>query len=143
MQRWFHFSVFLFVLLLVASAMNTRSSASSAAAQEGQQEAAMEESNYLYIEEFEFGTGMSVNEGIAEAKSWVKAKRATGEYKSVRLFIHDTGPRLAVYLLEEPKSWQSIKTGWEKFEASMPDLGDTPFKWGRHSDNLLSEIEVE
>ena len=142
MHRWFHFSVFLFAVLLVASSMTMRSSASSAA-QEGQQEAAMEEPNYLYIEEFEFGTGMSVNEGIAEAKSWVKAKRATGEYKSVRLFIHDTGPRLAIYVLEEPKSWESIKSGSDKFFASMPDVGDTPFKWGRHSDNLLSEIEVE
>jgi hypothetical protein len=98
--------------------------------------------NYLYIEEFEIGPGMTMNKAIAESKDSVRGMRKTGEFKSVRLYIHNTGPRFAVYILAEPKSWQSIETGFAKFLATMPDFGDRPV-WFTHSDNLVSEIPVE
>ena len=69
--------------------------------------------------------------------------RATGEYKSVRLFIHNTGPRLALYILGEPKSWQAIEDGEAKFFAANPELLEQPITWATHSDNLLAEIAVE
>ena len=98
--------------------------------------------NYLYMEEFEIGPGMTMNKAIAEGKDWVRGMRKPGEFKSVRLYIHNTGPRFAVYILAEPKSWQSLETEFEKFLATMPDFGDRPV-WFAHSDNLLSEIPVE
>jgi hypothetical protein len=97
----------------------------------------------LYIEEFTFAPGAVLNEAVAEMQEWVKDYRETGEYKSVRLFFHHTGPSLSVYILLEPKSWQSIQDGQNKFFEANPELMDTPFNWAGHSDILLTEIPVE
>lgn len=99
-------------------------------------------SNYLYIEEFEIPTGTAPNDAIAEASGWVRDLRKTGEYRNVRLYMHNTGPALAVYILMEPKSWQALETGADKFFAARPDILGQPLKWARHSDNLLSEVPV-
>jgi hypothetical protein len=98
--------------------------------------------NYLYISDYEIGPGMTMNKAIAESTDWVRSLRKTGEFKSVKLYVHNTGPRFAVYVLAEPKSWQSLETGWQKFFAAYPEFGDKPV-WFTHSDNLLSEIPVE
>jgi hypothetical protein len=68
-------------------------------AQDDTAEDSISSSNYIYIEEFELSPGVIPNEAIAEAQDWVKGYRKTGEYKSVRLFIHNTGPRFALYLI--------------------------------------------
>lgn len=99
--------------------------------------------NYLYIEEFEIAPGQIPSEAIAEITEWVRIMREGGELTSVRLFIHNTGPRFALYLLIETDNWQSLEAGFEKLLAALPDFMDEPFRWGRHSDNLLSEILVE
>ncbi len=99
--------------------------------------------NYLYIEEFQFVPGQVPNQMIAEAQGWVKAMRNTGEFKSVRLFIHNTGPAFALYILAEPNSWQAIETGFEKFFAAYPNMMNEAQRWGPHTDNLLSEIPVQ
>ena len=99
-------------------------------------------SNYLYMMDFEIGYNMTPNEGIAEASKWVREMRNTGEYTSVRLFIHNTGAKWAVYVLAEPKSWASIEKGAEEFIAAL-DIMNTPNKWAGHSDELLSEIPVK
>ena len=98
---------------------------------------------YLYIEEFEIATGTVPNDAIAELSGWVTGLRETGEFKSVRLYIHNTGPRFALYLLLEPKNWQSIETGFEKFHAANPEFMSKPYTFGMHSDNLLNEIPVK
>jgi hypothetical protein len=98
---------------------------------------------YLYIEEFEIATDTVPNDAIAELSGWVTGLRETGEFKSVRLYIHNTGPRFALYILLEPKNWQSLETGMEKFLAANPGIMSEPYKFGLHSDNLLSEIPVE
>jgi hypothetical protein len=113
------------------------------AAQEKKQEVTIVGQNYLYIDEMEIAPGRVPNEAIAEAQGWVKAMRETGEFKSVRLFIHNTGPRFALYILIEPKSWQALETGFEKYFAAQPGIWDKPFNWGAHSDNLLSEVPVK
>jgi hypothetical protein len=99
--------------------------------------------NYLYIEEFEIPAGTSINKAIAEASQWVRDFRKTGEYKSVRLYLHNTGPSLSLYVLQEPKSWQALEDGSNKFFAARPDIMANPVPWARHSDNILSEIPVE
>ena len=99
--------------------------------------------NYLYIEEFEIATGVAPNDAIAEASQWVRDMRKTGEFKSVRLLIHNTGPRFALYVLSEPKSWQAIESGFDKFLTARPDIMTKPLKWAHHSDNLLSELSVQ
>ncbi len=99
--------------------------------------------NYLYIQVYEISPGAVPNEAITQAQEWVKGWRETGEFKSVRLFLHHTGPRFALYIFGEPNSWQSIEDGVNKFMAANPDFMATPFNWGAHSDNLLNEILVE
>jgi hypothetical protein len=101
------------------------------------------EENLLLIGKFDIAEGRSLNDVIAEASQWVRDLRATGEFKSVRLYMHDWGPELAVYILHEPNSWQAIKTGYNKFFAARPDLMTGPFRWAGHSDNILSEIPVQ
>ncbi len=98
--------------------------------------------NYLYIEELVIGPGMIPSEAIAEASDWVRAFRKTGEYKSVRLYIHNTGPAFGIYILSEPKSWQSIEAGGSKALEDL-NLMSEPWEWASHSDNLVSEILVE
>ena len=46
-------------------------------------------------------------------------------------------------MIQEPKSWQAIETGANKFFASRPDIMAKPTTWGHHSDNILNEIPVE
>lgn len=99
--------------------------------------------NYVYIEEFQFVPGMIPNQMISEAQGWVRAMRNTGDFKSVRLFIHNTGPAFALYVIAEPRSWQAIETGFEKFFAAYPNVMNEPQRWGPHTDNLLSEIVVQ
>lgn len=130
----------IFILLL---AVSLASMAMTAEAQETEPETAFSGSNYLYIQEFEIATGTVINEAIAEAQEWARSYRETGEYKSVRLFLHHVGPRLALYLFLEPKSWQAIVDGEDKFFAANPELLDEPIAWGTHSDNLLTEIAAE
>jgi hypothetical protein len=107
-----------------------------------QQTPAIITGNYLYIEEFEIAPGQVPNEAVAEISEWVGIMRETGEFKSVKLYMHNTGPRFALYILAEPNSWQAIETGYEKLFEAIPDLMDRPYKFGKHSDNLLSEIPV-
>jgi hypothetical protein len=112
-------------------------------AQEEDSESSAPATNYLYISEFEIGADQSLNEALAECTKWVKIYRETGEFTSVRLFIHHTGPRAALYLLLETDNWQAIEDGHNKWIAAMPDFFDRKMKFGSHSDNLLNEIQVE
>jgi hypothetical protein len=111
-------------------------------AAESQSENPVTGSNYLYMMDFEFGYNMTPNDGIAEASKWVREMRNTGEYKTVRLYIHNTGPKWAVYILAEPKSWESIEKGAEKLINAL-DFMNQPNKWAGHADDLLSEIPVK
>lgn len=112
-------------------------------AQDDTAESSFESEDLLYIEEFVLAPGRSFNDAIAEMQEWVKGYRETGEYKSVRLYMHHSGPNLALYILLEPKSWQSIQDGQDKFFAANAEVMDEPFNWGGHSDNVLVEVPVE
>ena len=96
----------------------------------------------MLIERFDIAPGRPVSEAIEEASGWVREMRRTGEYNSVKLYVHNYGPELAVYVITEPKSWQALKNGEEKFFAARPELMTTPFRWAGHSDNILTEVPV-
>lgn len=108
----------------------------------GEQENPFKAANYLYIWTFEIGKGTILSEAIEEVSNWVKVIRETKENKSVRLFLHHTGPELALYIFQEPKSWQSIIRCEEKMMAAMPDLINKPIWWSGHSDNVVAEIPL-
>ena len=97
---------------------------------------------YLYIEQFSIPAGRTINAAIEEAKQWVKVMRASGDFKSVRLFFHHTGPEPAIYIFAEPKNWGSIESGLDA-QIEAFDLMNKPFNWSGHSDNLLSEVRIE
>lgn len=98
--------------------------------------------HFLYIENFEIAPGQIPNEAVAEASNWVRLMRETGEFESVKLYMHHTGPRFALYMLAETSSWEAINAGFEKLFEAMPDWMDQPYKFGKHGDNVLSEIPV-
>lgn len=97
---------------------------------------------YLVVSSYDMAAGRTINDVIEEASGWVRAYRQTGEFNSVRLFVHDWGSGLRVFVLAEPKSWQSIKTGNDKFFAARPDIFTSPFRWAGHSDDILTEVPV-
>jgi hypothetical protein len=97
---------------------------------------------YLVLSSYDMAPGRTINDVVEEASGWVRGFRQTGEFNSVRLFIHDWGSGLRVFILSEPKSWQSIKTGNDKFFAARPDIFTAPFRWSGHSDDILTEVPV-
>jgi hypothetical protein len=107
-----------------------------ALAQEQQQQ------TYVYMEEFTLAPGQSWNGAVREISGWVRDMRATGEFRSVRLFGHHTGPSLSFYVMAETDTWQAIDAGFGKFFAGRPNMMDEPFQFAGHSDNLLTEIPV-
>jgi hypothetical protein len=103
---------------------------------------AQQEANYLVMSEFEIGTGQTVNGAIEEASEWVRITRATGKHESVRLFLHDWGPKFSVYMLVQT-DWDGVGAIFPDLLAGMPDLFDQPWEFGSHTDNILTEIPVE
>lgn len=96
----------------------------------------------LYIGEYEIAPGRVLGDVTEEAAGWVTALRETGRFESVRLYMHDMGPSLSVYLVMEPHSWSSLRQGFDEFFAARPDLFTSPWEWSGHSDNILTEIPV-
>lgn len=98
---------------------------------------------YLLLSEYDMAPGRSINDVIQETSGWVKGFRQTGEFDWVRLYIHNYGTGLRMFIVAEPKSWQAIKNGEEKFFAARPDIFTAPFRWAGHSDQILTEIPVK
>jgi hypothetical protein len=96
----------------------------------------------LVIEEFEIPHGVAVTAAIDEASQQVRAIRQTGEFNTARLYAHTWGPKLAMYIVLEPKSWAALKAGTDKLFAARPEMRTAPFKWAGHSDNILTEVPV-
>lgn len=105
------------------------------------QEAA--EPDFLYIAEYEIAAGRVLSEVLDEASEWVRGLRATGGFESVRLYMHEMGPAFSVYMVMEPRSWESLRAGFDEFVGARPDLFTTPWRWAGHSDNILAEIPVD
>ncbi len=101
-----------------------------------------QEVNHLVISIYDPAPGRSFNDASEEMSEIVRIHRATGQYKSVRLFSHNWGPEDAFYLVSEPNDWASIQAGFTGELQADPDLLDRPNNWESHSDNILSEIIV-
>ena len=101
-----------------------------------------QEPNQLVISIYDPAPGRSFNEAAEEMSEIVRIHRATGQYKSVRLFSHNWGPEDAFYLVSEPNDWASIQAGFTAELQADPDLLDRPNNWESHSDNILGEIIV-
>lgn len=127
---------------MVAVAVGVLSLVFTARAVSHAQQAAQAPPNRIVIEEFVVPPNRAVGEAIAEISQLIKDMRATGEYKSVRLYLHEWGSELALYVITEPRSWASIEAGWEKLTKARPDLMTSPYKFGRHSDQILAEVPV-
>lgn len=101
-----------------------------------------QEPNHLVISIYDPAPGRSFNDALEEMSEIVRIHRATGEYKSVRLFSHNWGPENAFYMVSEPNEWASIPAGFAAQLEAQPGLLDQPDEWEAHSDNILSEIMV-
>ncbi len=101
-----------------------------------------QEPNYLVISTYDPAPGRSWNDATEEMSEVVRLHRASGAYKSVRLFEHNWGPESAFYMVAEPNDWASIPQGFQAQLQAQPDLNDRPDNWSGHSDNILSEILV-
>ena len=102
-----------------------------------------QEPNYLVIETYEIPSDRPFSEAQDEMMEVVRTHRATGAYKSVRLFMHSWGPELAFYLIEEPNDWAAIPAGFQAQMEAQPELMNQPFGWASHGDNILTEIPVQ
>jgi hypothetical protein len=91
--------------------------------------------NFLVISQHNIPHGRSIEEATAEASQLVRDLRATKEFRSVRLYTHSFSSDLALYVLQEPNSWQAIRTGWDKVLMARPDLRTMALRWASHSDN--------
>ncbi len=105
-------------------------------------QAQQQETNHLVISIYDPAPGRSYNEAMEEMSEIVRIHRATGEYKSVRLFSHNWGPENAFYMISEPNEWASIPAGFSAQLDAQPDLLDRPDQWEAHSDNILAEVLV-
>ncbi len=102
-----------------------------------------QETNYVVIQEFEIGSDMALNDGIAQLSEWVRAFRASGKHSSVRLFMHEWGSEAALYIISETTDWGAIGTMFADLLAGQPDFMTVPFGFSAHGDNILAEIPVE
>ena len=90
--------------------------------------------------EFEIGQGMTMPAAVEEGSRWVRALRKTNDFNSVRLYTHLFGPKMAVYILAEPKTFAVL--GNDALEKADPALITDPIKWAGHSDHILVENVV-
>ena len=102
-----------------------------------------QDTTYLVVEEFEFGSDMALSDGIERLSTWVRALRATGKHSSVRLFMHDWGSEAAFYIISETTDWNAIGTLFADVVAAEPDFMDQPFGFAGHSDEIMTEIPVQ
>lgn len=102
-----------------------------------------DEPNYLVISMYEVAPGQTFSDAAAEVSQWAGILRASGHYKSVRLFVHDWGSELAFYILSEPNNWASIPAGFAALLDAQPDLLDRPWNWQSHSDDIFTEIPLD
>ncbi len=101
-----------------------------------------ESPNYLYIMKFAIPPGTVPADAVETVSKMVRIMRKSGDWKSVRMFFHDTGPDVALYTLAEPNDWAAIETGNATMVEEM-DIMNTPFMWVRHTDNILVEMAVD
>ena len=102
-----------------------------------------QETNYMVIMDFGMGPDMTPNQGIEYLSEWVRIIRASGEFSSARLFMHEWGSNRIFFLLTETNDWNAIGSMSEDFFAQHPEFMDEPWMFSSHSDEILVEIPVQ
>ena len=102
-----------------------------------------QQTNYLVVEEFKLAPDQVPADAIARLSSWVQALRATGKHSDVRLFFHDWGPEVALYIVSETTDWNAVGSIFADVLAVEPDFMNQPLGFAGHSDNILTEIPVQ
>jgi len=102
-----------------------------------------QETNYLVLEEFRLAPDQTPADAIARLSSWIRALRATGDHSQVRLFLHDWGPEVALYIVSETRDWNAVGNIFAEVVAVEPDFMNQPFGFAGHSDNIMTEIPVQ
>ena len=102
-----------------------------------------QETNYLVMEKFVIAPNQTPAEAIERLSTYVRALRATGDHSSVRLFFHDWGPEVAVYLISETTDWSAVGNIFNEVLAVDTDFMNQPFGFAGHSDNIMTEISVQ
>ncbi len=97
--------------------------------------------NYMVVSDFELGPDMSFNEGIARLSEWIQLARATGKHESVRLFMHDWGPKTALYMVVET-DWNGVGAIFPDLVEAKPEMMDEKWGFAGHGDDIMTEIPV-
>jgi len=96
---------------------------------------------FLYFSSWGIDGDLSINENITQVMTFAQNMKASGKFKSVRVFMHHTGEKLAIYTLAEAEGWNNVGAG-VAFAESKIDF-DKPAPFGdTHSDDILVELPM-
>ena len=96
---------------------------------------------YLYFSAWGLDGDKTINENVAQVMTFAQNMKTSGKFTSVRVFMHNTGEKLAIYTLAEAEGWNNLGAG-VAFAESKIDF-DKPAPFGdTHSDDILVEIPM-
>ena len=96
---------------------------------------------FLYFSAWGLDGDKTINENVAQVMTFAQNMKTSGKFKSVRVFMHHTGEKLAIYTLAEAEGWNNLGAG-VAFAESKIDF-DKPAPFGdTHSDDILIEIPM-
>ena len=96
---------------------------------------------FLYFSAWGLDGDKTINENVAQVMTFAQNMKTSGKFKSVRVFMHHTGEKLAIYTLPEAEGWNNLGAG-VAFAESKIDM-DKPAPFGdTHSDDILVEIPM-
>ena len=96
---------------------------------------------FLYFSAWGIDGDKTLNENVAQVMTFAQNMKTSGKFKSVRVFMHHTGEKLAIYTLAEAEGWNNLGAG-VAFAESKIDM-DKPAPFGdTHSDDILVELPM-
>ena len=96
---------------------------------------------FLYFSAWGLDGDKTINENVAQVMTFAQNMKTSGKFTSVRVFMHNTGEKLAIYTLAEAEGWNNLGAG-VAFAESKIDF-DKPAPFGdTHSDDILVELPM-
>ena len=96
---------------------------------------------FLYFSAWGLDGDKTINENVAQVMTFAQNMKTSGKFKSVRVFMHHTGEKLAIYTLAEAEGWNNLGAGVAYAESKI-DM-DKPAPFGdTHSDDILVELPM-
>ena len=96
---------------------------------------------FLYFSAWGLDGDKTINENVAQVMTFAQNMKTSGKFKSVRVFMHHTGEKLAIYTLAEAEGWNNLGAGVAYAESKI-DM-DKPAPFGdTHSDDILVELSM-